>query len=64
MPVMKCGQKECPNYEECPGIQVHQITGNACVGVMQVGKQAEEEVQRRIKDAEERWSIKLRCSTS
>jgi hypothetical protein len=37
--------------QECPGIQVHHITGNACVGVMQVGRQAEEEVQRRIKDA-------------
>jgi hypothetical protein len=41
--------------QECPGIQVQQITGNACVGVMQVGRQAEEEVQRRIKDAGERW---------
>jgi hypothetical protein len=41
--------------QECPGIQVHQITGDACVGVMQVGRQAEEEVQRRIKDAGERW---------
>ena len=38
-------------HRECPGIQVQQITGNACVGVMQVGRQAEEEVQRRIKDA-------------
>jgi hypothetical protein len=27
--------------QECPGIQVHQITGNMCVGVMQVGKPAE-----------------------
>ena len=41
--------------QECPGIQVHQITGDACVGVMQVGRQAEEEVQRRIKDTGERW---------
>jgi hypothetical protein len=41
--------------QKCPGIQVHQITGNMCVGVMQVGKQAEEEVQRRITDAGERW---------
>jgi hypothetical protein len=41
--------------QECPGIQVQQITGNACVGVMQVGRQAEEEVQRRITDAGERW---------
>jgi hypothetical protein len=41
--------------QECPGIQVHQITGNMSVGVMQVGKQAEEEVQRRITDAGERW---------
>jgi hypothetical protein len=41
--------------QECPGIQVQQITGNACVGVMQVGRQAEEEVQRRITVSGERW---------
>jgi hypothetical protein len=41
--------------QECPGIQVQQMTGNAWVGVMQVGRQAEEEVQRRIKDAGDRW---------
>ena len=42
-------------HQECPGIQVHHITGNARVGVMQVGKHTEEEAQRRIKDAGERW---------
>jgi|LauGreDrversion2_3_1035106.scaffolds.fasta_scaffold495159_1 hypothetical protein len=31
------------------------MTGNACVGVMQVGKDTEEEAQRRITDAGERW---------
>jgi hypothetical protein len=41
--------------QECPGIQVHHMVGDACVGVMQVGKQAEEEVQRRITAAGERW---------
>jgi hypothetical protein len=42
-------------HQECPGIQVHHITGNTCVGVMQVDRQAEEEVQRRITEAGERW---------
>jgi hypothetical protein len=42
-------------HQECPGIQVHHITGNACVGVMQVGRQAEEEVQRRITEAGRLW---------
>ncbi len=35
---------------------MHHITGTACVGVMQVGRQAEEEeVQRRITEAGARW---------
>ena len=42
-------------HQECPGIRVHHTTGNACVGAMQVGKYTEEEAQRRIKDAGERW---------
>jgi hypothetical protein len=42
-------------HQECPGIQVHHVTGNACVGVMQVGRLAEEEVQRRITEAGGRW---------
>ena len=42
-------------HQKCPGIQAHHITGNACVGVMQVGRYTEEEAQRRIKSAGERW---------
>ncbi len=30
-------------------------TGEACVGVMQIGKQSEEEVRKRIEDAGKRW---------
>jgi hypothetical protein len=41
--------------QECPCIQVHHIVEDACVGVMQVGRQAEEEIQRRITAAGERW---------
>ena len=41
-------------HQECLGIRVHHITGNACVGVTQVGKYTEEEAPRRIKDAGER----------
>ena len=41
--------------QECPGIQVHHITDHARVGVMQVGKQAEEEVHKRVRDAGAQW---------
>ena len=41
--------------QECPGIQVHHITDHACVGVMQVGKQAEEEVEKKVRDAGAQW---------
>ena len=43
-------------HRECPRIQVHHIVEDACVGVIQVGKQAEEEVQKRITAAGERWT--------
>jgi hypothetical protein len=41
--------------QECPGIQVHHITDHACVGVMQVGQQAEEEVEKKVRDAGAQW---------
>ncbi len=41
--------------KECPGIQVHHITDHARVGVMQVGKQTEEEVHKRVRDAGTQW---------
>jgi hypothetical protein len=39
----------------CPGIRIHHATGEACVGVMQMGKQTEEEIRRRIESAGKRW---------
>ncbi len=42
-------------HQECAGIQVHHITGNACVGEMKVGRHEEEEVHKRITEAGERW---------
>jgi hypothetical protein len=39
----------------CPGIRIHHTTGEACVGVMQMGKQTEEEIRRRIESAGKRW---------
>ena len=39
----------------CPGIRIHHTSGEACVGVIQVGKQTEEEIRRRIENAGKRW---------
>ena len=39
----------------CPGIRIHHTTGEACVGVIQVGKETEEEIRRRIENAGKRW---------
>jgi hypothetical protein len=39
----------------CPGIRIHHATGEACVGVMQMGKQTEEEIRRIIECAGKRW---------
>ena len=53
------GRENGPTTPRMPrhpsAVYMQQITGNACVGVMQVGRQAEGEVQRRIKDAGERY---------
>jgi hypothetical protein len=42
----------------CPGVRIHHTTGEACVGVMQVSRQTEEEVQIGIEDA---GNIRKRC---
>jgi hypothetical protein len=39
----------------CPNVSIQHTTGEACVGVMQAGKQSEEEVRKRIADAGKRW---------
>ena len=39
----------------CPNVSVQHTTGEACVGVMQIGKRSEEEVRERIEDAGKRW---------
>jgi hypothetical protein len=53
---MKCGLPDWPSYSgQCPGIRIHDTTGEACVGVMQVGRQTEEEIRRRIENAGKRW---------
>jgi hypothetical protein len=39
----------------CPNINIHHTTGEACVGVLQIGKQTEEEVRKEIETAGKRW---------